>query len=98
MIELKQTEVFRSWRQRLKDTQAKSLIAARLNRLAYGLAGDAQPVGEGVSELRIHHGPGYRVYFKRYGNSIVILLCGGTKQTQGKDIASARQLARNWSE
>ena len=73
-------------------------MAARLNRLAYGLAGDVEPVGEGVSELRIHYGPGYRVYFKRHGDSIVILLCGGTKKTQGKDIANARQLARHWSE
>lgn len=95
MVELRQTEAFRQWRRRLRDERAKAMIAARLNRLAHGLAGDAQPVGEGVSELRIHHGPGYRVYFKQHGQTIVILLCGGTKSSQGADIAKARQLARN---
>lgn len=63
MIEIKQTETFRKWRRRLKDEQARALIASRLDRLAFGLAGDAQAVGQGISELRIHHGPGYRIYF-----------------------------------
>ena len=97
MLELQQTETFRLWRQRLRDEQARAIIAARLYRLAHGLAGDVQAVGEGVSELRIHHGPGYRVYYKQHGSTLVILLCGGTKTSQHKDIAKARELARNWS-
>jgi len=67
MLELKQTEQFRKWRTRLKDERTRALIASRLDRLAYGHAGDAAPVGEGISELRIHHGPGYRLYFHRQG-------------------------------
>lgn len=79
MLELKQTEVFRKWRQRLKDDRARALIASRVDRLAYGHAGDAAPVGEGIGELRIHYGPGYRIYFYRRDNTLVILLCGGDK-------------------
>lgn len=67
MIRLKQTETFRKWERKLADQKAKALIAARLYRLAHGLAGDVSPVGEGISELRIHYGPGYRVYFQRRG-------------------------------
>jgi putative addiction module killer protein len=77
MIDLKQTDTFRRWWSRLKDKRARGLIAARLNRLAYGLAGDVKPVGQGVSELRIDHGAGYRVYFQNRGSAIVVLLCGG---------------------
>ncbi len=98
MIELKQTETFRKWRTRLKDQRARGLIASRLDRLAFGLAGDAEPVGQGVSELRIHHGPGYRIYFQQRGNTIIILLCGGDKSTQAKDIKTAKRLAEEWSE
>jgi putative addiction module killer protein len=98
MIELKQTEAFRKWRLRLKDHRARAIIASRLDRLAQGHAGDAGPVGEGVSELRIHYGPGYRVYFQRHGSTIVVLLCGGDKSTQGKDIKMAKLLAKAWSE
>ncbi len=92
MLELKQTEQFRRWRTRLKDKRARALIASRLDRLAYGHAGDAAPVGEGISELRIHYGPGYRIYFHRQGNTVVILLCGGDKGGQAKDIRTARRL------
>lgn len=74
------------------------MIASRLDRLAQGNAGDAEPVGDGVSELRIHDGPGYRVYFQKRGNMIIVLLCGGDKSTQAKDIKTAKQLARAWSE
>ena len=95
MVELKQTEAFRKWRLRLKDHRARSMIASRL---AQGLAGDAEPVGEGVSELRIHYGPGYRVYFQKRGNTIIVLLCGGDKSTQAKDIKTAKHLAKVWSE
>jgi len=71
------------------------VIFARLDRLAYGHAGDAEPVGEGISELRIHYGPGYRVYFRKRGDSLVILLCGGDKSTQAKDIRTAKRLAED---
>ena len=98
MIELKQTEEFRKWRTRLKDERARTLIASRLDRLAFGLAGDVEPVGQGVSELRIHHGPGYRIYFQKRGNTIIVLLCGGDKSTQPNDIKAAKRLAQAWSE
>jgi len=72
------------------------LIASRLGRLAYGHAGDAAPVGEGISELRIHYGPGFRMYFHRQGNTVVILLCGGDKGSQAKDIKTAKRLLDEW--
>ncbi|EKU4730869.1 type II toxin-antitoxin system RelE/ParE family toxin [Citrobacter freundii] len=77
MMEILQTMVFQRWEQNLRDRRAKTLIAARLFRLANGLAGDVKPVGEGVSEIRISYGPGYRIYFKQHGCHIIILLCGG---------------------
>jgi putative addiction module killer protein len=98
MFELKQTETFRKWRTRLKDERARALIASRLDRLAYGNAGDAEPVGEGISELRIHYGPGYRIYFQKRGNTVIILLCGGDKSTQAKDIKTAKRLLDEWSQ
>ena len=73
------------------------MIATRLSRLAHGLSGDVEPVGEGVSELRIHYGAGYRVYFQRRGELLVVLLCGGDKTTQSRDIATAKKLAQEWS-
>jgi putative addiction module killer protein len=97
MLELKQTETFRKWRTRLKDERARALIASRLDRLAYGHAGDAAPIGERISELRIHHGPGYRIYFQKRGNTVLVLLCGGGKGTQTKDIRTAKRLAAEWS-
>jgi putative addiction module killer protein len=96
-MELKQTDTFRKWERKLKDRKARALIAARLYRLANGLAGDVSPVGDGVSELRIHYGPGYRVYFRQQGETIVILLCGGDKDTQARDIATAKRLAEQWN-
>ena len=93
MITIKQTETFRKWERKLKDQKAKALIAARILRVANGLLGDVAPVGEGVSELRIHYGPGSRVYFRRQGEEIVILLCGGDKSTQEQDIQQAKRLA-----
>lgn len=98
MIEFKQTETFRKWRIRLKDERARVLIASRLDRLAFGHAGDVDPVGNGISELRIHYGPGYRIYFQKRKNTIIILLCGGNKSTQAKDIKTAKRLAEEWSE
>lgn len=93
VITIRQTETFRKWERKLKDRKAKALIAARVLRVANGLLGDVAPVGEGVSELRIHYDPGYRVYFRRRGEEIVILLCGGDKSTQDEDIRLAKRLA-----
>jgi putative addiction module killer protein len=98
MIELKQTETFRKWRTNLKDQRALAAIASRLDRLMFGHAGDVKPVGKGISELRIHYGPGYRVYFQQRGNTIIILLCGGDKGSQTHDIQTAQCLADEWSE
>jgi putative addiction module killer protein len=97
-MEFKQTETFRKWRIRLKDERIRALIASRLDRLAFGNAGDVKPVGHGISELRIDHGPGYRIYFHQQGDTIVILLCGGDKSTQAKDIKTAKRLLEEWSE
>jgi putative addiction module killer protein len=94
MIEFKQTETFRKWRMRLKDVRVRALIASRLDRLAFGHAGDVKPVGSGISELRIDHGPGYRIYFQRRGYALIILLCGGDKATQAKDIKAAKRLSK----
>ena len=98
MMEFKQTETFRKWRIRLKDQRIRALIASRLDRLAYGNAGDARPVGQGISELRIDYGPGFRVYCQKRGETIIILLCGGDKSTLAKDIETAKRLAAEWSE
>jgi putative addiction module killer protein len=98
MIELKQTEVFRRWRTGLKDGRVRGLIASRLDRLAFGNPGDVKPVGQGVSELRIDYGPGYRLYFKQRGKEIIVLLCGGEKKTQERDIRTAKRLAEGWNE
>jgi putative addiction module killer protein len=97
MIELRQTETFRKWWKRLRDERARGVIFARLDRLAYGHTGDVEPVGQGVSELRIHYGPGYRVYIQKRGNTVIVLLCGGDKSTQAKDIKTAKRLAEQWS-
>lgn len=98
MIEIKQTEIFRLWEARLKDRRARTMIATRLARMAAGLEGDVSAVGEGVSELRIHYGPGYRVYFQKRGAVLVVLLCGGDKGSQTRDIDTAKKLAKQWSE
>ena len=97
MIELKQTETFRKWFAKLRDERAATAIASRLDRLVFGHAGDAAPVGKGVSELRIHYGPGYRVYFQQRGDTIIVLLCGGNKKSQPRDIQTALRLADEWS-
>lgn len=98
MAEIKQTGTFLKWRTRLRDERARALIASRLDRLAFGHAGDVAPVGHGISELRIHYGPGYRIYFHKRGDSIIVLLCGGGKSTQAKDIKTAIRLSAQWSE
>lgn len=79
----------------LRDRRARGKIAARIDRLALGNPGDVAPVGEGVSELRIHYGPGYRVYFVKRGRTLIVLLCGGDKSTQTKDVKAAKTLAAN---
>ncbi|HHW4413043.1 type II toxin-antitoxin system RelE/ParE family toxin [Citrobacter freundii] len=94
-MEILQTMVFQRWEQNLRDRRAKTLIATRLFRLANGLAGDVKPVGEGISEMRISYGPGYRIYFKQQGCHIIILLCGGDKSSQANDITMAKMLARS---
>lgn len=95
MIEVRQTEVFATWLSKLKDRRARARIQVRIDRLAIGLPGDVKPVGSGVSELRIDFGPGYRVYFKQKGSEFVILLAGGDKRTQDRDIARAIVMARD---
>lgn len=93
MIEIRKTDFFANWLDRLSDNRARARILARIERLAMGNPGDAKPVGEGVSELRIDYGPGYRVYYKKVGNKIIVLLAGGDKRTQKKDIKSAIKMA-----
>jgi putative addiction module killer protein len=94
VIEIRETKTFSSWLTALRDDRARARIAVRIRRLAFGNLGDVKPVGEGVSELRIHHGPGYRVYFVQRGTLLIVLLCGGHKATQEKDIATAKRLAK----
>jgi len=96
MLDIKQTSTFQKWQHKLRDKRAKAMIAARIFRLANGLPGDVQPVGRGVCELRIHYGPGYRIYFRQHGNQIIILLCGGDKSSQQRDIETAQCLASEW--
>jgi putative addiction module killer protein len=88
------TEVFDTWFAGLRDQQARRRIQVRIDRAEDGNFGNCEPVGEGVSEMRIHYGPGYRVYFAQHGIEIVILLAGGDKSTQDKDIKAALKLAR----
>jgi putative addiction module killer protein len=95
MIEVRKTEVFGRWLDGLRDIRARARVQVRIERLASGHTGDAKPVGEGVSELRIDYGPGYRVYFTRRASAVVILLAGGDKRTQSADIKTAVRLAKN---
>ncbi|MDY0063316.1 MAG: type II toxin-antitoxin system RelE/ParE family toxin [Myxococcota bacterium] len=95
MMEIRRTEKFAKWLDGLDDVRARARILVRVERLATGNAGDIRPVGEGVSELRIDYGPGYRVYFTRRGQELIILLAGGDKSTQAADIKVALRLARN---
>lgn len=93
MIEVRQTIVFREWLDALVDRRAAERIAQRIVRLQAGLLGDAKSVGDGISELRVDYGPGYRVYFTRRGQVVVILLCGGSKKSQKRDIDRAKAMA-----
>ncbi|CDX22151.1 conserved hypothetical protein [Mesorhizobium plurifarium] len=98
MFEVRETEAYSNWYTSLKSVQIQAKVLARVKRLSLGNPGDVQPVGEGVSELRIHYGPGYRVYFVKRGNAIVVLLGGGEKSTQKEDIAAAKATAKGLKE
>lgn len=98
MIEVRQTPEYAAWFATLRDRVAKTRIDIRIRRLSMGNPGDAKPIGDGVSELRIDHGPGYRVYFFQRGSVLVVLLAGGDKSTQAQDIRKAKTLARNLEE
>ena len=95
MVEIRKTELFAKWIDSLEDIGARARILVRIERLAAGNPGDVKPVGEGVSELRIGYGPGYRVYYTQRGRSVIILLAAGEKRSQDKDIKTALRLARN---
>ncbi len=95
MFELRKTEGYAKWLDSLRDARARARVLVRIERLAAGNPGDVRPVGEGVSELRIDYGPGYRVYYKKQGRRIVVLLAGGDKRTQSDDVKTALRLARN---
>ncbi|MGA3370229.1 MAG: type II toxin-antitoxin system RelE/ParE family toxin [Terracidiphilus sp.] len=97
MIEIRQTGVFSDWLRNLRDEKARSRVLIRIRRLSLGNFGDVKPVGDGVSELRIDYGPGYRVYLQRRGSVLVLLLAGGSKKTQSTDIAKAKKLAKEWA-
>jgi putative addiction module killer protein len=89
MVEIRQTDVFSKWLRNLRDIQARARVQARIDRLGSGNPGDVKPVGNGVSEMRIHYGPGYRVYFVERGSELIILLAGGDKASQTTDIQKA---------
>ena len=95
MIQLLETETFSDWLSGLRDANARSRVQLRLDRLRFGNPGDVKPVGEGVSEMRIDYGPGYRVYYIRRGQTVIVLLAGGDKRSQSRDIAMALDLARS---
>ena len=94
VVEIRQTEVYARWFRRLRDRQARVCIDSRIRRLSLGNPGDVRPVDEGVSEIRINYGPGYRVYFVQRGQTLVVLLAGGDKDSQTRDIRRALELAR----
>lgn len=97
-VEIVRTDVFDRWLSGLRDRKARAKIQVRLDRLALGNPGDVEPVGNGVSELRVHYGPGYRVYFVQRGLILVVLLCGGDKASQGRDIRAAKEMAAQLEE
>lgn len=96
MARVVQSTEFRDWLRSLRDARTKAKIAARIKRLGGGNPGDVKPIGEGLSEMRIHVGPGYRVYYMMHGSALVVLLCGGDKSSQSRDIADAKHIAAEW--
>ena len=98
MIQIQQTETYAKWFAGLRDRVARARIDIRIRRLSLGNAGDTKPVGEGVSEVRVDHGPGYRIYFIQRGEVVIVLLAGGDKSTQDKDIRNAKALANDLKE
>jgi putative addiction module killer protein len=98
MIQIQQTETYAKWFAGVRDRVTRARIDIRIRRLSLGNAGDTKPVGEGVSELRVDHGPGYRVYFIQRGEVVIVLLAGGDKSTQDKDIRNAKALANDLKE
>lgn len=96
MTEVRQSSVFTAWFRELKDRRARARIQARIDRAGLGNTGDCEPVGDGISEMRIHHGPGYRVYFMQRGRTLIVLLCGGDKGSQARDIKQAKRIAKDW--
>lgn len=98
MIEIIKSSDFDQWLQGLRDRRAVQRIAARIDRLAAGNPGDVKPIGEGLSEMRVDYGPGYRVYFMRRGAVIIVLLCGGEKSGQQRDIKRAKTIAAEWKD
>ena len=98
VIQLRKTEIFRAWIRELRDDDAAARIFSRVDRLAKGNPGDAKPVGDGVIEMRIHYGPGYRVYYMQKGARLLLILCAGDKTTQQRDIETAKSLAKDWKD
>ncbi len=98
MLQIQQTETYAKWFAGLRDRVARARIDIRIRRLSLGNAGDVKPIGEGVSELRVNHGPGYRVYFIQRGEVVIVLLAGGNKSTQNRDIRNAKALAKDLKE
>jgi putative addiction module killer protein len=98
MLQIQQTETYAKWFAGLRDGVARARIDIRIRRLSLGNAGDAKPVGEGISEMRVDHGPGYRVYFIQRGEVVIVLLAGGNKSTQNRDIRNAKALAKDLKE
>jgi putative addiction module killer protein len=95
VLEVRKTALFAEWLDGLRDLRGRAFVLARIERLAAGNPGDVRPVGEGVAEMRIDHGPGYPVYYVKHGREVVVLLAGGDKSTQNRDIRTALRLARN---
>ncbi|UUM20937.1 type II toxin-antitoxin system RelE/ParE family toxin [Mycoavidus sp. SF9855] len=98
MIEIIQSTTFSAWLSDLKDRQARARIQVRLDRIRNGNFGDVKPIGNGLSEARIHYGNGYRLYFLQHKKELVVLLCGGDKSTQSRDIEQAKRIAQEWTE
>jgi putative addiction module killer protein len=96
MVQVIRTEEYASWILSLRDDRAQAKIALRVDRLALGNPGDVKPVGGGLSEMRIDYGPGYRVYYGKHGDSIILILCGGTKNGQSRDVKKAKALFETW--